>query len=155
MEDSLRQIITNFLGEKEAHASLREAVKDFPLDLINAQPPNVPYTFWHLLEHIRIAQWDILEYIKNPKHQSPDWPEGYWPKKSAKTDEAGWQKTLDQYEKDRKELVKIVSDPKTDALKEVPHMQGNTILREAILVIDHSAYHIGEFSILRQVMNAW
>jgi hypothetical protein len=152
-EKELRNILTRFLEGKEAHSTLEEVLDGFPEKAFNAFPPNLPYTFWHLLEHIRIAQWDILEYVRNPKHVSPDWPEGYWPKKGEKADKAAWQKTIKSYNKDLRDLVKIVSDPKTDILKKMPHMDGNTIAREIMLVIDHAAYHIGEFSVLRGSMD--
>lgn len=154
-DDELRKILLRFLNGGEAHFTLEDAIRDFPMKLINAFPPKVPYTFWNLLEHIRIAQWDILEYIRNPKHVSPEWPEGYWPKKREKADKSMWEKTIKGYQGDLRALKRIVSDPKVDILKPIAHMQGNTITREIILVVDHGAYHIGEFSILRQAMNAW
>lgn len=154
-DKELRDILIRFLNGGEAHSAIEEIMDGFPVKSINDFPPKVPYTFWHLLEHIKIAQRDALEYIRNPEHVSPDWPKGYWPKKNQKADKAMWQKTIKNYNKDLKDLIKIVSDPKQDILKAMPHMQGNTIAREILLVIDHAAYHIGEFSILRQVVGNW
>lgn len=154
-DKELRDILIRFLKGREAHSTIEEVTEGFSMKAINDFPPKVPYTFWHLLEHIRIAQWDILEYIRNPKHVSPDWPKGYWPKKNQKADKSIWLKTIRDYNKDLKDLIKIVFDPKNDILKPMKHMDDNTICREILLVIDHAAYHIGEFSILRQVSNKW
>jgi hypothetical protein len=108
--------------------SFDQAVADFPIERINSLPPNVSYTPWHLLEHIRIAQWDILEFTRDPDHVSPRWPEGYWPPPDEQADE--------------------VYAP-------LGHATDYTVLREILLVADHNAYHIGEFAVLRQVMDTW
>lgn len=154
--DALRDHLLKLLDGKMAHMPLPTAVADFPLDLINTRPPNVPYTFWHLLEHLRFAQRDILDYIRDPNYVYPEWPKDYWPALDATTDAAGWQATIDQFERDLEDIRAIVRDPATDLLAQLPYGEpGHTILREVLLVVDHNAYHIGEFGILRQVMNAW
>jgi hypothetical protein len=132
-----------------------EAVAQFPREHMNTYPPGVPYTPWHLLEHLRIAQWDILEFMRNPAYVSPDWPQGYWPSREAQTDEAGWKRTVTSFRADLQALQNLVADPATDLMKQLPHGTGQTILREILLVADHNAYHIGEFAILRQVMQTW
>ena len=131
------------------------AVKEFPMEHINTRPPNVPYTPWHLLEHIRLAQWDILEFTRDPDHVSPPWPEGYWPSPDEEADAAMWQKTLQDFRADLASLQEMVEDPNTDLESDLPHAPGYTVLREILLVADHNAYHIGEFAILRQVMGTW
>jgi len=151
----MRDQLLALLQGGNAHLTLDQAVADFPPDKINTRPSNVPYTPWHLLEHLRIAQWDILEFVRNPDHVSPAWPEGYWPHPDAETDEAGWQQTLDAFRADLETLEALVMDPTTDLLAELRHAPGYTILREILLVADHNAYHIGEFAILRQVMGTW
>lgn len=155
-DQTLRQHIVNLLTVRQAHMTFDDAVKDFPLDKINTRPPNVPYTPWHLVEHLRISQWDILDYMRNPAYQSREWPKDYWPAQEAETDAAGWQRSLDAFRADLAAVVAIVRDPQTDLMAQLAHGEpGHTILREAMLVADHNAYHIGELGILRQVMDAW
>jgi hypothetical protein len=139
----------------KAHLDFDEAVADFPADHINSKAPHVPYTPWHLLEHMRIAQWDILEFIRNPAHLSPDWPEGYWPAQTEQADPARWQATLKAFRADLQALQDLVMDAQTDLTAPLPHAPGYTIFREILLVADHNAYHLGEFAILRQVMATW
>lgn len=153
--DLLREQLLALLRGGNAHLPFEEAVADFPMGAINTRPPNVPYTPWHLLEHLRLTQWDIVEFIRNPKHISPEWPKGYWPAPSARTDPPGWEKTIADYCADKDALEKMVADPHTDLLAPLPHAPGYTILREILVVSDHNAYHIGEFAILRQVMGTW
>jgi hypothetical protein len=155
-DQALRQHLLNLLQMKGAHLTFNDAVADFPEPLINAFPPNIEYTPWHLVEHLRIAQWDILEYIRDPQHVSPEWPLGYWPRRDERADLATWDRTIDQFRADLEALRAIVADPNTDLLAPIPHGQsGHTILREVLLVADHNAYHVGELAILRQVMDAW
>jgi len=130
-------------------------VAAYPLDHINVCPPQVPYTPWHLLEHIRITQWDILEFIRNPAHVSPSWPEGYWPQPEAQATAEQWQQTVAAIQAGLDDLQAMVRDPATDLFSDLPHAAGYNILREVLLVADHNAYHIGEFAILRQVMGTW
>ncbi len=157
MSDSeLRNQLVKMLTVQQAHMGLEDAVKNFPAKDFNTRPPNVEYTFWHLLEHLRITQWDILDYCRNPKYQTIEWPRDYWPAKDATTDAAGWQQTLDQFRADLAELVAIVKNPQTDLYAPIPHgSDGHNILREILVVADHNAYHIGEFGILRQVVKNW
>lgn len=151
----VRQQLLSLLSGGNAHMGFDAAVARFPVEHINRKPPRVSYTPWHLLEHIRIAQWDILEFIRNPDHISPDWPEGYWPSPDEQADEAQWEKTIDEFRADMKALQDLVADPNTDLFGPIPHAEGYTILREILVVADHNAYHIGEFAILRQVMGTW
>jgi hypothetical protein len=154
--DAVRQHVLSLLRGRNAHMTFDDAVEDFPEALINARAPNVEYTFWHLIEHLRITQWDILEYVRDPKHISPPWPEGYWPTHDAQATLADWQNTIQKFRDDLQAMQSLVADPNTDLLTPLPHgYDGHTVLREALLVADHNAYHIGEFGILRQVMNAW
>lgn len=151
-----REQLVNLLTLRQAHMIFEDAVKDFPMAHINTRPPGVDYTFWHLLEHLRICQWDILDYIRNPNYKEVKWPDDYWPQRDVLTDAAGWQKTIQQFQADVAELVKIVQDPATDLSAPIPHgWDGHTILREILVVASHNAYHIGEFGILRQVIGAW
>ena len=144
-------VFTTELG----HMSLDEAVAGFPAKHFNTRPPNVPYTFWHILEHIRIAQWDLLEYVQDPKLVSPAWPEGYWPRPDATTDAGGWKRTIAAIKKDLARMDTMLADPKVDIFAPVPFANNKSVMRCAFLALDHNAYHLGEFGILRQVMNLW
>jgi zinc-binding alcohol dehydrogenase family protein/DinB family protein len=151
----LREQLLALLRGGHAHMDFDEAVAAFPLTQINAYPPHVPYTPWHLLEHLRITQWDILEFIRNPSHTSPTWPEGYWPAPETHTDMQGWVRTIAAFQADLRALQELVADPATDFTAPLAHAPDYTILREILVVADHNAYHIGEFAILRQVMETW
>lgn len=148
------QLLQRLRGEG-AHLSFDDAVTDFPLDRINEKPPNVPYSPWHLLEHLRRSQEDILKFMLEPDYESPAWPQGYWPARGAHTDPAGWQTTVDEFQADLERVIEMVEDPDLDLSAEIPHAPGYTYVREFMLIIDHNAYHIGEFAILRQVMGTW
>lgn len=155
-DQALREQLVALLSKRQAHLSFDDAVADFPLDQINTRPPNVPYTPWHLVEHLRIAQWDILDYIVNSDYVAPKWPEAYWPDPAADADEATWNQSITAFNHDRQALVAIVQDPDTDLYAQIPHgAPGHNILREILVVSDHNAYHIGELAILRQVMDNW
>lgn len=151
----VREQLLALLRGGNAHMRFDEAVAGFPMEHINNRPPHVPYTPWHLLEHIRIAQVDILEFIRNPRYVSPAWPEGYWPVQDEQADPARWQQTLAGFRADLQALQDLVADPHTDLYAPLPHAPGYTIFREILVVADHNAYHIGEFAILRQVMQTW
>ena len=156
MDDkALRQQLQKLLTSGEAHVEWDAAVKNLPAKLRGAKPNGAPYSAWELLEHARIAQWDILEFSRNPKHVSPDFPSGYWPETAAPPDDAAWDKSVRQFEKDRDAMSKLVADPKTDLFARIPHGSGQTILREALLVADHNAYHLGQFVLLRKMLAAW
>ena len=154
-ENLIRQQLQQLLDGRNAHLTFDDAVADFPLELINTRPPKVPYTFWHLVEHLRIAQWDILDFIRNPNYQALDWPAGYWPDPAAQATAEEWQNSLTLFRADRDQLSALIEDTETDLYAELPHAPGYTILREIMVVADHNAYHIGELAILRQVMDAW
>lgn len=152
----VRQQLVNMLNVQQAHMLFEDAVKDFPQAHINTRPPHVDYSFWHLLEHIRFCQWDILDYIINPDYQHVEWPKGYWCDPAEDTDSAGWQQTIQQFYDDQQALIKLVLDPATDIYAQIPHgAQGHNIVREINIVATHNAYHVGEFGILRQVMGLW
>ena len=154
--ETLRTYLLKLLESEMAHITLAEATADFPPDLINARPENVPYTFWHLVEHLRITQWDILDYIRNPNYQYIEWPKDYWPPLNTTTDWDGWQQSIAQFQSDLEAIKAIVRDPATDLYAQIPHGEpGHNILREVLVVADHNAYHVGELGILRQVANAW
>ena len=151
----MRAQLVYVLEGRGAHMPLDDAVEDFPLSEINTKPPGVEYSFWHLLEHIRICQWDILEFTRDPEHVSPEFPVGLWPAPNATTGEAGWQATLAAIRSDLAAMIALTRDEALDLTAELPHAPGYTYLREILLVADHNAYHTGEFAILRQALGLW
>jgi hypothetical protein len=153
---ALRKQLLAMLLERQAHMSFEDAVADFPLEFINTKPPNVPYSFWQLVEHLRITQWDILDYIRNPNYKEIRWPDAYWVPRDKMADAAAWQHSIAQFVSDRNAIADIVRDTKNDLYAPIAHGHGgHNILREVLVVADHNAYHIGEFGILRQVVGAW
>jgi hypothetical protein len=139
----------------QAHLTFDEVIKDFPEKLRGTKPNGAPHTAWQLLEHIRIAQWDILEFSRNPKHVSPAWPAGYWPQTEAPPSDAAWKKSIASIKNDLVAMEQLVGNPKTDLYAKIPHGTGQNILREALLIADHNAYHIGQLLLLRRLLGAW
>jgi hypothetical protein len=154
-DQHLRQNLVYLLNGGGAHLKFDAAVKDLPANLRGKKPAKFPHTLWMLLEHLRLAQWDILEFSRNAKHVSPDWPSGYWPKTEAPPNAAAWNKTIQQFHKDLKAMVTLVENPKTDLFAPIPWGSGQTILREALLLADHNAYHLGQFVDARRLLGAW
>src|SRR5271166_178138 len=154
-DEILRQQLAKVIDWGEAHADFHAAVDSFPATLRGRVPAGFPYSAWQLLEHIRIALWDILEFSRDAKHKSPAWPEGYWPKTEAPPAAASWNNCLRSFRADLKALAKLVADKKTDLFAQIPHGTGQTILREALLVADHNSYHLGQIVVLRRLLGAW
>jgi len=138
-----------------AHMPFDAAVADYPDEAINQLPPNVPYTPWHLIEHIRRTQSDLLAYIGQQDYVAPAWPADYWPAPETQGTPADFARTVEGFRSDRAALRALVADPATDLLATIPNTPGHTILREVRLAADHTAYHVGELAILRQVMGTW
>lgn len=155
MNNEARIRLTDSLETRGAHVSFIDAVADFPESLMNEKPAHVPYSFWHQLEHIRRAQKDMMEYIRDPNYKSPPWPSGYWPDQDARTDRAGWDETIEGYLSDRREFIALVNDPQVNLLAPVKHLENRSILRCTIIIIDHTSYHLGEFVIGRQMLGYW
>ncbi|HMF89007.1 MAG TPA: DinB family protein [Candidatus Angelobacter sp.] len=152
--DSLRHHLVNLLTKAEAHVDARAELKDFPAKLRGAKPKGAPHTPWQLLEHMRLAQWDILRFSLDPKHKSPKFPEGYWPKTDAPPSDAAWQGSVKMFLADLDEMCTLVNDKKRDLFSPIPHGQGQSLLREALLVADHNAYHLGQLVLLRRTLEA-
>ena len=152
---SLRRHLLSLLQGGHAHAGFDAAVKNLPAALRGKRPKGAEHSPWEILEHLRIAQWDILEFSRNAKHQSPDWPGGYWPSAAAPPDEKAWDKSLRAFRRGLKEMCNLVEDPSTDLYATIPHGDGQTILREALLLADHNAYHLGELVLVRRLLGAW
>ena len=147
----LREHVLYLLRGGGAHISVEEAVADWPEKLRGVKPTGAAHTAWQLIEHMRIAQWDILEFSRNAKHVSPDFPSGYWPATEAPPEAAAWDKSLDAFRADLKAMEQLVEDVKTDLFARITHGEGQTILREALLVADHNAYHLGQLVLLRRL----
>jgi len=154
-DQALRQQLVSLLRGGEAHAKFAGVIKSFPAKLRGVTPDKMPHSAWMLLEHIRIAQWDILEFSRNAKHVSPEFPSGYWPSTPAPPNEKAWDKSADTFRSDLKTMAELVANESTDLFTPIPHGEGKTILREALLVADHNAYHLGELVLLRRLLGAW
>ena len=154
-QNIVRKQLLDLLGGGNAHMGFDEALDRFPMEAINASPPGSDYTPWRLLEHMRIAQWDIVEFVRNPQHVSPPWPDGYWPAQGTKADSQKWEQSLQSFWADLHDMQAIVENPETDLLSEMPHAPGYTILREVLVLADHNAYHLGELVVVRRLLNAW
>ena len=151
----LRQHLLNLLDGENAHLGFDNAVADFSFELWGLKPDGLAYSAWQIVEHLRIAQWDILEFSRNSKHVSPKWPEGYWPSSESPPNEAALQESLREFRADLKGVMDLVRNPSTDLFARIPHGDGQTILREALLVADHNAYHIGQVVLIRRLLGAW
>ncbi len=154
-EHSLRKHLVELLAGGGAHAKFEDVIEDIPAKLRGAKPEKFPHSPWMILEHLRIAQWDILEFSRNQKHKSPKWPEGYWPKDAAPLDAAAWDSSVKQFLHDRKAMEDLVADPKTDLFAKIPWGDEQTILREALLVADHNAYHLAQIVDVRRLLGDW
>jgi uncharacterized damage-inducible protein DinB len=154
-DQALREHLLYLLGGGGAHATFDDVVKGLPEKLRATKPEKLPHSAWMLLEHMRIAQWDILEFSRNAKHKSPAWPEGHWPKTEAPPSAAAWDESIQRFHDDLKSMQELVASPKTDLYAKIPWGDGQTILREALLVADHNAYHLGQMVDLRRLLGAW
>ena len=155
IKQSLADELISLLTDGNAHATFEDACTDLTPEIWNRHVPVVPYTIWQLVEHLRIAQWDILEFCLDARHESPEWPAGYWPARDTIADEKQWHATLDHIHADRQRFINLLRDDKTDLLAPLPHGTGQTILREAFLIADHAAYHTGEIILVRRLLHAW
>lgn len=151
----LRNQLIELLDGGNAHVDFEKVAGNLPTKFRGVKPEGAPYSPWQLLEHMRIAQWDILEFSRNPKHVSPQWPDGYWPRTEAPPDEKAWDQSVKAYRGDLEAMKKLVASPSTDLYARIPHGEGQTILREALLVADHNAYHLGQLVLVRRLLGAW
>jgi hypothetical protein len=152
--DHLRKHLIDLLDMKGAHVDFESAVRDFPAKLRGVKPAGAPHTAWQILEHMRLAQSDILEFSRDANHVSPDFPEGYWPVSETPPGNAAWQQSIKQFGHDLSEMKKLISNPKGDLNTPIPHGEGQTLLREALLVADHNSYHLGQLVMLRKILGA-
>ena len=155
MDTDLREHLARALGWADAHMSLDDAVADLPAPLRGRKPKGLPYSPWQLLEHIRITQWDILDFCRNPKYEEIAWPDAYWPKSPTPPSDDAWEASVARIREDRAALEALVRDESIDLAARIPHGTGQTYLREILLVIDHTAYHMGELIVVRRLLGAW
>jgi DinB superfamily len=154
-DEALRKHLLELLDGGGAHLGFDEVLAGLPPKLRGARPAGAPHSPWELVEHLRIAQWDILEFSQNPKHASPEWPKGYWPDPEVPPSAEAWANSVKNFKADLAAMKKLVSDRNTDLFAPIPHGEGQTILREALLVADHNAYHLGQLVLLRRILGAW
>lgn len=154
-DQQIRQQLAKALDWGEAHADLRTSVRDFPEELRGIRPPGFSHSAWELLVHIRIALWDIVEFTKDARHKSPPWPDGYWPPSPKPPQEEAWDQCVDSIDDLIEEMKGLVLDRSRPLLEPLPKSQGQTLMREALLVADHNAYHLGQFVQLRKALKAW
>ena len=151
IRDHLKELLT----WRSAHTEIERVLKNVPPELRGAQPAGIPYSLWQLLEHVRLAQWDILDFCTNPSYASPQWPDDFWPVAAAPASREDWQQSIDTYRRDRQSLVDLIQDPAIDVLGAVPRGEGQTYFREMILVADHTSYHVGQMVVLRRQLGIW
>jgi hypothetical protein len=152
---ALREQLVKLLEGRGAHADFDQAVANMPAPLRGVRPENSPHSAWELLEHLRIAQWDMLAFSRDPDHVSPDWPAGYWPKDPAPPKADSWDESVSSFRRDNEQMRRLVSDPSNDLFTPFAYGEGQNLLREALQLADHNAYHLGELVFLRRVLGAW
>lgn len=150
----LREQLLHAMRGDESHIEFAAAVKDFPANSYGAKPAGVPHSAWQLIEHMRIAQHDILEFSRNPKHKSPKFPEGYWPKTEAPPDAKAWQASIRSFENDARKMEELMQDEQQDLFKPLAHGDGQTLLREALVVAAHNSYHLGQLMLLKKMLHS-
>ena len=153
-DKALRDHLLFLLRSGGAHMAFDDFVADFPAELCGHKIDGLPYTPWQVLEHMRIAQWDILEFSRDASHKSPKFPEGYWPRPAELGNTDLWYETIEKFRAVLKQMEDLVADPANDLLARIPHGDGQTILREALLVADHNAYHLGALAVMSRILKA-
>jgi hypothetical protein len=154
-DKALREHLLSLLSGRGAHIDWKASFKGVPPKMRGVRPKGLPYSLWELLEHMRIAQWDILEFSRDAEHVSPEWPKGYWPATPAPPSAKAWDKSLQTFSRDLAQMEKLVASPKTDLFAKIPHGEGQTVLREALLVADHNSYHLGQVLTVRRLLDIW
>jgi len=147
--------LIHLLKKGNAHASLDDALENIPFEILNKKLAGLPYSIWQLAEHIRISQLDILEFSRDPKYQSPKWPDGYWPSSTTIETKEEWQDCINKIKNDRDSFIELIKNSGKDLFKPFTHGDGQTLLREALVLADHNSYHTGEIIVLRRLLNDW
>jgi uncharacterized damage-inducible protein DinB len=152
---SYRELLARFLGWADAHAGFDAAVADIPPALRGARAAGLPHSAWQLIEHIRLAQHDILDFCRNPNYEELEWPKDYWPESAAPPSEAAWDESLSGFRSDREALQQLAADTTIDLTARIPHGSGQTYARELVLVADHTSYHVGQLVLVRRALGNW
>lgn len=155
IENTVVKSLADMLKGGHAHTSFENAVEGIPLNLLDKKVSDLPYTIWQLVEHIRIAQWDILEFSRNKNHKSPAWPEEFWPAEEGPAHGTEWEKSINRIKEDRDAFIHLLDDPENDLYKPFSYGDGQTLFREALLIGDHTSYHTGEIVLIRRLLNCW
>ncbi len=150
-DKTIREYLKRTLSWEDAHLNFENAVKDLPKEYRGKKPDGFPYSIWQLVEHIRISQWDILDFTRNPDYKELAWPGDYWPENEAPASDDEWKRSLRDIRKDRDEFKKLLDDPEFDLFKRFEHGTGQTLFRQAILIADHAAYHVGQIVLLQKI----
>ena len=153
-EEILRRQLVAQLDGGQAYTPIEDAIRGFPLELGGRRPEGILHTPWEILEHLRIAQWDILRFTVDPDHVTPPWPDEHWPKISAPENEEAWRRSTEMFLRDLREVKRLAQDPETDLFQRIPHGTGQTVLREILLVADHNAYHLGQLMLIRRALES-
>jgi hypothetical protein len=154
-EKQILEQLTSLLTQANAHITFEDSVANIPFDILCKKPENLPYSIWMLVEHIRIAHADILDFCINADYKALKWPEEYWPMEESPKDEKDWQRSLGQIRKDRDNLIAVLSQPGVDLFSPFPHGDGQNLFREALLIADHTSYHTGQIILIRRLLNDW
>ena len=155
IDNNIRAALADYLNNPHTHASLIDAAKNLPEKYYNNKPAGLAYSFWDQLEHIRICQWDMLDFMVNPNYKEIQWPKDYWPKAGDKATKKMWDESIAKFKKDGETLKKIAKDASLDLFARIPHGSGQTIFREVLQIIDHNSYHIGQFIMMRKLIGEW
>jgi hypothetical protein len=153
--DKLIKELVDLLQQGSAHVSFNDALENIPFEALGKKPHGLPYSIWQIAEHIRIAQWDILDFSRNANYKAPKWPDDYWPDEASPRNEAAWTNCIAQINSDLDAFINLLQDQRSDIFKPFAHGNGQTLLREALLIADHNSYHTGEIIILRRLMGVW
>jgi len=154
-DPELRRQLVDLMTKGQAHATFEQAIENLPSNLRGQRPAGLPHSQWELLEHLRIAQRDILDFSRNPNYEEKKWPDDYWPKSPEPPSDAAWEQSVTAFRNDLQAMCDLIVDPTTDLYAKIPHGDGQTVLREALLVADHNAYHVGQIVLARQLLGAW
>jgi len=154
-DHALRQHLLSLLKGGGAHVDFETAIKNLPARLRGKRPKGAAHSSWEVLEHMRLGQWDILQFTRDASHVSPKWPAGYWPRTPAPPNAKAWSKSVNSFRADMKAMADLVANPATDLFAKIPHGDGQTVLREALVLADHNAYHLGELLVVQRLLGAW
>jgi uncharacterized damage-inducible protein DinB len=154
-DTAVRELLARLLAWGDAHVTFDAAVEEIPVKLRGKRPARLPHSIWQLVEHLRIAQYDILDFCINPHYKEMKWPDDYWPASAAPRSPSAWTKSLRQFRRDRRALQALAADTSIDLEAKIPHGSGQTYMRELLLAADHGAYHVGQIVLIRRLLGVW